>query len=323
MASTALPEQKNSWIKTFLSPLWQSQIIICIRALLFELYETATNFSLERKKFKSTVGYALNLRNPRTLNEKIVWKKLFDRNPLLIPTSDKYLARTYVTEVLGVEQGGVILVPLVAVSDKPDHLPWERLSDGCIIKTNHDSGGNIIVKKGETPNKEEIIKKINSWLKKSYGVFKHEWAYKKIKQRKVIVESLLYGADGDLAQDYKFHVFHGKCRFIHTTPKINGVRIGKRSLFSPDWKQFPVGWKHPQGPYVAPPEKLDEMIRLAEKLAEPFDYVRVDLYNPPGHIYFGELTHYHGSGMEYFIPEAFDFEAGAWWNNVPGYWMKK
>jgi hypothetical protein len=251
----------------------------------------------------------------------MVWKKIYDRNPLIPLTSDKYLVREYVKETLGIDEAGKILVPLLYVTDDPETIPFDTLPEEYIIKTNHDSGGNIIVRKGEIPDRKKIIAQLKKWMSTPYGVFKHEWGYEQIR-RKVIIEKLIRGEDGDLAQDYKFHMFNGKCRFIHTTPKVNGERSGKRSLFTPEWKLLPVGWKHAAGPDVAPPPLLSEMVRIAEKLAAPFDYVRVDLYYAAGRVYFGELTHYHGGGMERFDPGSFDFEAGKWWDIVPDYWMK-
>lgn len=38
------------------------------------------------------------------------------------------------------------------------------------------------------------------------------------------------------------------------------------------------------------PEHLKEMVRIAEVLASDFEFVRVDLYDFKGKIYFGELT---------------------------------
>ncbi|MDB5195559.1 MAG: hypothetical protein JWO84_743 [Parcubacteria group bacterium] len=306
-------------VKTALRPLWRLLGFSALYAAAFDIGEHLTQYRSTRRTFKEKMGYDLDLAHPKSLNEKIVWKKLYDRNPLLVPTSDKYAVRAYVEEVLGAE-GTEILVPLHAVVEDARAIPFDTLPEEYIIKTNHDSGGNYIKRAGEPIDRAAVIRTFTNYLRETYGVLKHEWAYSKIRDRKILVEKLLRNEENDLAQDYKFHVFHGVCRFIHTTPKINGVRTGRRSLFDPAWKQFPVGWKHPQGPYVSPPPQLAEMIALAEKLAQPFDYVRVDLYNANGRIYFGELTHYHGSGTEKFIPESFDFEAGRWWNAVRGYW---
>lgn len=39
------------------------------------------------------------------------------------------------------------------------------------------------------------------------------------------------------------------------------------------------------------------MVKLAEQLSQDELFLRVDLYNVKGKIYFGELTLYPGSGM--------------------------
>ena len=55
------------------------------------------------------------------------------------------------------------------------------------------------------------------------------------------------------------------------------------------------------------------MLEVARKLAQGFDYIRIDLYAFADKIYIGEMTHYPGSGMEKFTPIEFDFELGKLW----------
>ena len=45
------------------------------------------------------------------------------------------------------------------------------------------------------------------------------------------------------------------------------------------------------------PARLTEMLRVAEKLSEPFPFVRVDLYEHDGKVVFGELTFTPGAGI--------------------------
>ena len=47
------------------------------------------------------------------------------------------------------------------------------------------------------------------------------------------------------------------------------------------------------------------MMKVAEALAAGFAFVRVDLYDTPGGVYFGELTFTPGAGMDHFSSEAF------------------
>ena len=41
-------------------------------------------------------------------------------------------------------------------------------------------------------------------------------------------------------------------------------------------------------------------------------FIRVDLYEVAGRIYFGELTLYPGCGFEEFRPEEWDLTLGGW-----------
>ena len=56
------------------------------------------------------------------------------------------------------------------------------------------------------------------------------------------------------------------------------------------------------------------MIEIAKKLSSDFDYVRVDLYEVEGKIYFGELTFTDGSGYDLLKPDKYDIEWGTYWN---------
>lgn len=310
--ASSIPLDLSSYGKTCLKRLWGMSSVYRIRGMAYNAFERLLGFPIEHKRFKKKLGYDLDLRHPVSFNQKMVWKKLFDRNPLLPVTTDKLLVREYIREVLGKEVAKTLLVPLLYEGDDPAKIPFDDLPAEYIIKANHDSGGFKIVRSGDDIDREAIVQRFKDILSLPYGLLKQEWAYWAI-QRKVLVEQLLVDTQGALAQDYKFHVFNGVCRFIHTTPKVNAARSGVRCLFTRAWELLPVGWKHPAGPMQPRPENLDEMLAIADRLGADFDYVRVDLYNVDGAIYFGELTHYHGNGMERFYPQSFDFEAGKWW----------
>ena len=62
------------------------------------------------------------------------------------------------------------------------------------------------------------------------------------------------------------------------------------------------------------PLMLDEAIQVAEKLAKPFPFVRVDLYLINHKIYFGELTFFHDGGAVALEPEEWENTFGGWIN---------
>ena len=126
-----------------------------------------------------------------------------------------------------------------------------------------------------------------------------------------MVEELLTEDAGVIHKDFKFYIFHGQCQLIHVD--FDRFANRSRSLFDRDWHILPVSLKFPQGPTMNPPKMFHRMRDLAERLGSGFDFVRIDLYSVHDRVYFGEFTHYPGSGLEKFSPQSFDFELGQYW----------
>ena len=58
------------------------------------------------------------------------------------------------------------------------------------------------------------------------------------------------------------------------------------------------------------PKYLQEMKRIAEKLSQGYDLIRIDLYEANDRIYFGEMTLYPDSGFDIDISEKTDYMFG-------------
>ncbi|MFH2068590.1 MAG: ATP-grasp fold amidoligase family protein [Candidatus Omnitrophota bacterium] len=286
----------------------------------FALREKLTGYRREKRIFRRTRGFELNLKNPRSYSEKVVWKKIYDRNPLLPVVSDKYRVRQYLKDVMGKREAEKILIPLLYVTDRPETIPFDDLPEEYIVKANHGSGWIIIVEKNKPVDRKRIVAQCRKWLAKPYGLKNHEWAYQKIK-RKIVVEKLLRDENGKIPADYKFLVFHGKCREVQVVYE----RFAETSVgwYGPEWDYLNIKGKGrwaKTAVYVEKPAQLDSMTGLAEFLGTPFDFIRVDLYLVNNQIYFGELTNYPNSGRHSFSPVAHEYELGAEWKIVPGYW---
>lgn len=287
---------------------------------IFSAREKITAFRKEKQRFYSKLGYHLDIDNPKSLNQKIVYKKLYDRNQLLTITADKYRVREYVHLILGNNTANEILIPLLYVGNDPTMIPFQRLPEEYIIKTNHASKTNILIDRNNPAEINPIIKKLRRWLTKPYGLFAYEWAYQKIK-RLVIIEKFLRDSFGIPPKDLKFLMINGKCELIQ-------VYSGRKdeltcSFYDNDWNYQNIQWKKTFGPPVEKPSRLEEMIIIAEKLSSPFDFIRVDLYAIEDRIYFGELTHYPASGRLEITPISIDFLLGKKWNNKKNYWKEE
>lgn len=270
---------------------------------------------LLENRFKKNHGQKLCLKHPKTLNEKIVWLKLYDRTPLHTQCADKYAVREYVSEKVGERY----LVPLYFHTFDPKDLVPDYLPETpCIIKANHDSSGGIFVYDKAKIDWQCVQKGFEKRLKKNYYWKSKEWQYKNIKPR-IIVEKLLQDKNGNIPFDYKLHCFNGKVRMIQVDMG-RGTDKHHRNWYSTDWVREPYKWSSPKGngiftdpseDDVEKPQSLNEMLRLSEILATPFCYVRVDWYDVDGQLFFGELTFHHDGGMQPILPKIWDERLGS------------
>lgn len=276
--------------------------------------KTLPDKTFAKFKFKWHMGYLPDLDNPTTLNEKINWLKLNDRQELLTLCADKYRVREYVLEKIGNQY----LVPLYFHTEKPDEIVPENIPETpCIIKANHDSSGGIFVHDKTKINWKEVQKEFAERLTLNYYRESREWQYKNIKPS-IIVEKLLLDNEGVVPMDYKIHCFNGKVIMIQVD-KGRGTKKHFRFWYDTEWKPQPYRWSPPivndkdndsQKNGLQRPDTLEEMIELSAILAEPFDYVRVDWYDVDGKLYFGELTFHHDGGFVPILPKIWDEKLG-------------
>lgn len=241
-------------------------------------------------------GKTINFKDPKTFNDKINWIKIYDRRPIMTKLADKYLVREYIKEKLGKSY----LIPLLWVGDDPVDIPFNKLPNQYVIKTNHASGTNIIVTDSTKLDKEKAILQLKSWLSHNYYYPKREWAYKDIK-RKIIIEEFIGNKD-KVPEDYKFFVLSGKVRLIQVDHDGN-IRH-TRSLYDPDWNKLDYTLVHEKSKKVMEkPKQLKQLIKMAELIGRDFTQVRVDFYIIQKRIFFGEITFYHAAGFGRFIPD--------------------
>ena len=250
-------------------------------------------------------GEILDLKNPKTFNQKMQWLKLYDSTPIKTRLADKYLVREWVKEKIGEEY----LIPLLGVWDKAEDINFDKLPKQFVLKCNHGSGYNIIVKDKSKINVNKIRKQLNEWLNEDFA-FKYgfELHYSDI-PRKIIAEEYISEIENSL-YDYRFFCFSGKCKNIWLDVK-SGTPYHERLIFDENWNELNVKVKWPKiKDLVQKPEKFDEMKKLAETLSKGFSLVRVDFYLVKNKICFGEMTFTSMSGLGKFEPKSFDEELG-------------
>jgi hypothetical protein len=267
-------------------------------------------------------------RHPVTFREKVRYKMLRDHRSLVVVFADKVAVRDYVAAMVGDRY----LPEVHAIVETGSALLDVDLPDQFVMKPTHGSGTAIIVSpdapadarlptdgswvyrhvRPEHAPDTALARIGDDWLAQLYGQGPNrEWVYGRV-PRRIIVEELLTGPDGGIPDDYKFFVFHGRCRYI----QVDGGRFGRRTqdFFRPDWTHLSLSGG-PAWAVPAPqrPRALAEMIAVVERLGAETDFVRVDLYDLNGRIVFGELTSFPAGGDSPFDPESFNVEFGTHW----------
>ena len=255
------------------------------------------------------LGKRLNLDNPRAFNEKLQWLKLNNRNSDYVKMVDKIEVKSFVAALIGEEH----IIPTLGVWHRPEEIDFDMLPNQFVLKCNHNSGtGMYICKDKSTINKEKVFNELKRGLRQDYYMHVREWPYKNV-ERRIIAEKYMSDSNERDLKDYKVFTFNGHAHFIQVD--YNRFTDHHRNFYSREWEYVPFTTCYPTNPQhqIERPKCLTELLNYAEILAHgagdpPF--LRVDFYIIKDQIYFGEMTFYHGSGMEKFYPPEYDEKLG-------------
>ena len=198
------------------------------------------------------MGKPLHLDNPKTMNEKLQWLKLYNRKPEYTKMVDKVLAKEYVASLIGEKY----IVPTLGVWNHFDEIDFGQLPNQFVLKTNH-SGGNagVVICKDKTLLDKKAAKlKLEASLKHDISRSFVEWPYRNI-ERKILAEVFL----GDDLTDYKFYCFNGYADVVLNCIERN-TGHPKFYFFDKDWSLRRLnkrGKEAPEGFTLPKPEGID------------------------------------------------------------------
>ena len=204
------------------------------------------------------------------------------------------------------------IIPTLAVWENADDIDISNLPNQFVLKCNHDAGSTIICKDKVTFDLDAAKKQLRESLNNKFYLKYREWAYKYVKPR-IMAEQYIADCDADEVLDYKFFAFHGqvKCFKIDfdrfTNHRANYYDTRKNLLFMGEKVCPPLPER-----MVRMPSNLNLMINNAEQIGAYAPFMRVDMYNIKGKIYFSECTLYPAGGYGPFTDNTWDLQLGHW-----------
>ncbi len=244
-------------------------------------------------------------KNPRTLNEKLTWMEVYTDTSKWTEYTDKYEVRKHIEE-LGLKD---ILTECYGVWDRAEDIDFDKLPEKFVLKCTHDCGSTIIVRDKSKMDKQSVVDFLNKHAAVRYGYDSCEPHYTSIKPR-IMAESLIEMDNTDefsseTTVDHKIRCIDGKAQYdmVCYDRSLESGSGGTKTIYD----LYDIHTWQPMRQYLADrgvkyrnvprPQNLERMIAIAEKIAQGFPQVRVDLYNVKGQIYFGEMTFFAFSGM--------------------------
>lgn len=268
-------------------------------------------------RYKMKLGKFPHLKKPRTFNEKMQWLKIHDRKELYTRLVDKYEAKKFIEKVMGKEY----VIKTLGVWDKFEDIDFDKLPNKFVLKCTHDSGGGIICRDKTNLDMEAAEQKLNKSLADNYYWGEREWPYKNVVPR-ILAEEYMddyeEGSEnyGKGLTDYKFFTFNKVPKMLYVSRGLEDHATAQISFFDLKGRKLPFKRKDYKGieGNIKMPETMPEMIKIVKRLAEIVDapFLRVDLYEIRGKIYFSEFTFFPCGGMIPFEPEKWDRVLGDW-----------
>lgn len=258
-------------------------------------------------KYKLEMNQKLNLKEPKTFNEKLQWLKLYDRKPEYTKMVDKYEAKKYVADIIGEEY----IIPTLGVWDKFEDIDFTKLPNQFVLKPTHASGNVFICKNKDEIDYKKLKKTVQKWLKRNYYLVHREWPYKNVKPR-IIAEQYMATYKQKELIDYKFFCFNGEPKFLYVSEGLSNHENARISFVNMNYEKTEF-YRKDYRPFDKLPNKptnFDKMKELSKELSKNIPFIRVDFYEVNGQVYFGELTFFPCSGFIPFEPEEWDRKLG-------------
>lgn len=228
---------------------------------------------------------------PRSYHEKMLWRRLFDRNPLFVTMCDKLTAKDHARS----HSADVRIPRTLWQGARPEDIPAGLLEGRVMVKANHGCKFNRHI--FEDNDRSALEADANRWLRTTYGTRNCQWGYAGV-ARKIFVEEMLLSGGEPVRKELKCHVFGGRvylCNLI-----IDRSFAPRSCAFDRDGNRIGSIGKFPDAGDEPLPSCYADAVVVVEELCQDIDYVRCDMYLQGAVVYFGEFTVYPDAGFVKF-----------------------
>jgi hypothetical protein len=246
------------------------------------------------RRYRRRIGHLPAIASPRRYTERMLWRKLVDRNPLFVVFSDKLATKEYIRS----RCPELSVARVFWIGSEVDAIPEEALRGDVFVKANHGCNFNYRVRGGRC-DCAALHELTRLWLGSVYGWKNGEWAYACVQPQLFVEEAV-----GDVAAGLlEFNVRAANGRVILgsvlgacKTPAQWMVYLNAAGEAPPEL----------QKPAATPPpasfdprkvlEPYHRAVAFARQLSMGVDYARYDFLWNGRELFGGEITVFPAGG---------------------------
>ncbi len=233
---------------------------------------------------------------PRRYSDRMVWRKIVDRNPLLVTFTDKLGGKDYVRRVCP----DLPVPKTLWVGTDANLIPEEILQRDVFIKANHGCDFNHRTY-GRPCDRTALAALTSGWLKKNYG---HDgaggqWTYDRV-DRKIFVEETI-GLKGPELIEFNVRASNGRAMLGSVMGKVKTpdqwyYYLDPQGRATWGMSDLPGDAIKPVPPELDIAKPYEQAVRFTERLSRGVDYARFDFMWDGEALFGGEITVFPAAG---------------------------
>jgi len=258
---------------------------------------------------------------PVSYNEKMFWRRTFDRDPAFVAYCDKLETKSIFQRC----DSGLDLAETLWIGTDPADMPASLRRPDVVVKMNAGCDRNWFFRDHAGEN-AAFLESGRDWLDRPFGVDSIEWGYGQVPP-KLFAEATI-ASDSNGIDEIKVHMFAGEV-FYALIYRGEKTPTGLSGIFDAHGRRLRVTntivERDPSRALPAEyrvPDCYGRAMEIARRLASGSDYLRVDFMVVDGKLHGGELTPYPSAGLMTNSDPAVLAQMGRCWDLRRSWFLK-